>query len=909
MRRTNFIFSIVMPIYNVEEYVREAIDSIIDQTIGFKENVQLILINDGSPDNSEEICLEYASKYPDNIIYRKKVNEGVSVARNTGMDLAMGKYINFLDPDDTLDSNVLEKVEQFFNEYENEVDLVAIPIVFFEGKSGNHMLNFKFSQTRVIDVEIEPHLIQMSGASTFFKREDGLGELRLNPGQKFGEDASLMTDIIMQKQRYGVVHDANYNYRFRTSGTSALQSSKDSYDNYFPIFEGYFLPKLKKYAEMYGEVPKYVQHVIMYDLQWRIRLKEVPEVIANELDKYYEAVIEVLQYIDRDVILKQKFMNWYQKHALCTMKETNKRFQLGDQFYKSKKRVLIKGGKRVDDIVVIDRQGSVRDKLDGRDAEVDLCEITDGHLVILGRIGSLLPQENMKVYIQDSNENIFASQAFDFPNENRYMTGSAIYQFFGYKFEIPIQDIQNSKMLKIYLEVDGVTRQVSLKFSPSARLSNKMTNSYLVHDNKYMIGYNHKRNRFDISEYTITKMLKKEMKFRSEMGRKKVKNFRKISRMRIAVRVLKMLKKTPINLFMDRIDKADDSAEVLMNYFEQHKEDNKQKNYFVLDNKSSDYSRLSGKFKLVNYKSNMHKLLFLLADNLISTHCDRFIYQPYTGTENYFKDLKQYKFVFLQHGITKDDMSHWLKKYDKNFALFITSSKLEYDSILNGNYGYTEKEVKLTGLPRFDRLIDSSKAEEKTLLIMPTWRQDIVEEFSSEINGRPYSDKFKHSEYFIRWNNFLNDEKLHQYLKSKGYKVTFVPHPSIRQQLEDFQLDKIELAPYEESYSSLLRKGSVLITDYSSVYFDFAYMKKPVFYYHFDQGNWDNENGYFSYEDMGFGEVHESHDKLILSIIENLEQGAQADQKYLDRVDSFYEYTDQNNSKRAFEVITGMKNN
>ncbi|TSB48387.1 CDP-glycerol glycerophosphotransferase family protein [Alkalicoccobacillus porphyridii] len=908
MQKKNYLFSIVMPIYNVEEYLKEAIDSIISQTIGFEDNVQLILINDGSPDNSEEICLEYADEYPENVVYIKKENEGVSVARNRGMDLATGEYINFLDPDDTLDLDVLEKVKLFFDEYKNEVDLIAIPIVFFEGKTGNHMLNYKFSHTRVIDVEIEPHLIQMSGASTFFKREDGLGELRLNPGQKFGEDASLMTDIVMKKKRYGVIHDANYNYRFRITGTSALQSSKESYDNYFPIFEQFFMPKLRHYAEVYGEVPKYVQHVIMYDLQWRIRLKEVPEVIKDKMNEYYDAVLAVLHFIDKDVIMKQNFLNWYQKHALCTMKDTNKWFVFGDSYYKTKKRMLIKGKQRVDDLVVIDKQGSIKDKLDGRSAEIDLFEVTDGKLLILGRVGSLLPQDTMKVYIEDSKGGMYQSERFSFPNEDRYMTGSVIYKFYGFKFELPITDIQETSTLKVYLEVENVIHQVSLKFSPSTRLSNKITNSYIVYNNSCMIGYNHKKNRFDIGKYSLSNMLKKERKYRAEMGRKKVKNFKKISRMRIAVRILKMFKKTPINLFMDRIDKADDSAEVLMTYFEQNKNTDKQKNYFVLDKDSADYSRLKDKFKVISYKSNIHKLLFLLADNLISTHCDRFIYQPYTGTDNYFKDLKEYKFVFLQHGITKDDMSHWLKKYDKNFSLFITSSKLEYDSIINGNYGYTSNEIKLTGLPRFDRLIDTSKNDEKIVLVMPTWRQNIVEEFSHSINGRPYSDKFKHSDYFIRWNNFFNDENLHTYLKEQGYKMIFVPHPSIRQQLDDFQLDKVEVAPYEESYSSLMKKGSILVTDFSSVYFDFAYMKKPVFYYHFDQGNWDNENGYFSYGEMGFGEITGSHNTLVTDIINTLEQGANMEEKYLDRVTSFYEYTDQNNSKRAYEEIMGLSN-
>lgn len=109
MNVSSFEFSIVMPVYNVEEYLRESIDSVINQSIGFSDNIQLILINDGSPDNADEICLEYKGKFPDNIIYINKENEGVSVARNIGLDEAKGKYINFLDSDDYLDSDALKK--------------------------------------------------------------------------------------------------------------------------------------------------------------------------------------------------------------------------------------------------------------------------------------------------------------------------------------------------------------------------------------------------------------------------------------------------------------------------------------------------------------------------------------------------------------------------------------------------------------------------------------------------------------------------------------------------------------------------------------------------------------------------------------------------------------------------------
>ena len=96
MEKKSFLISVVIPIYNISLYLEEAINSVINQTIGFN-NIELILVNDGSTDNSEKICLKYLKKYPDNVKYIKQNNAGVSNARNNGMKIATGKYINFFD--------------------------------------------------------------------------------------------------------------------------------------------------------------------------------------------------------------------------------------------------------------------------------------------------------------------------------------------------------------------------------------------------------------------------------------------------------------------------------------------------------------------------------------------------------------------------------------------------------------------------------------------------------------------------------------------------------------------------------------------------------------------------------------------------------------------------------------------
>jgi len=114
MGNYKFKFSIIIPVYNVEDYLEETLLSVINQSIGFINNIQIILVNDGSPDSSDLICKEYANKYPNNIKYIEKPNGGVSSARNTGIPYIEGKYVNFLDSDDKWDKHAFKHIYKFF---------------------------------------------------------------------------------------------------------------------------------------------------------------------------------------------------------------------------------------------------------------------------------------------------------------------------------------------------------------------------------------------------------------------------------------------------------------------------------------------------------------------------------------------------------------------------------------------------------------------------------------------------------------------------------------------------------------------------------------------------------------------------------------------------------------------------
>ncbi len=125
--------SIIVPIYNVEKYLSKCIESLINQKL---EDIQIILVNDGSKDSSGKIAKEYSQKYQEKIIYLEKENGGLSSARNYGIEYATGEYISFVDSDDCVDINLYKNLEKYMDE---SYDMIKIAI--FKVDSDGNLIN------------------------------------------------------------------------------------------------------------------------------------------------------------------------------------------------------------------------------------------------------------------------------------------------------------------------------------------------------------------------------------------------------------------------------------------------------------------------------------------------------------------------------------------------------------------------------------------------------------------------------------------------------------------------------------------------------------------------------------------------------------------------------------------------
>ena len=130
--------------FNVENYIDSFLRSLENQSLDFKLNFQIILVDDGSTDKTAEIIKSWVKKYPENIVYLYQENQGQASARNRGLDYVSHSWVSFLDPDDFIDCNAFRRIDKYLQLHQGQLDILSMNIVYFYedgiGLINNHPL-------------------------------------------------------------------------------------------------------------------------------------------------------------------------------------------------------------------------------------------------------------------------------------------------------------------------------------------------------------------------------------------------------------------------------------------------------------------------------------------------------------------------------------------------------------------------------------------------------------------------------------------------------------------------------------------------------------------------------------------------------------------------------------------------
>ena len=311
------------------------------------------------------------------------------------------------------------------------------------------------------------------------------------------------------------------------------------------------------------------------------------------------------------------------------------------------------------------------------------------------------------------------------------------------------------------------------------------------------------------------------------------------------------IKRKNLWLVCERSNEARDNGYWFYKYMrENHPE---QDCVYAIKKNSPDYDKVAKiDGKIIEFGSFKHWIYYLTAKVNISSQKEG---KPNAAVCHLLEiyGIRKNKRVYLKHGIVKDDLK-WHYYEATKMWLYICSAKRELD-YCEANFGYPEGSMVLTGLCRFDNL-DNSITDKKTVFIMPTsreWLARPIKEYEKYDNVNDFSD----TEYYKSWCAVLTDKKFNECVEKNNLEVVFFLHPNMQKYSEYFTSIDTKatiMCSKDIDLQFMLKKAALLITDYSSIYFDFAYMKKPLLYYQFDYDKFREghyQEGYFSYKTTG----------------------------------------------------------
>lgn len=328
--------------------------------------------------------------------------------------------------------------------------------------------------------------------------------------------------------------------------------------------------------------------------------------------------------------------------------------------------------------------------------------------------------------------------------------------------------------------------------------------------------------------------------------------------------------------------------------------------YYAISDKSADIERVLSTGKRVKYGSVFHWMLYFTCEYNISSQKAGKPNAAVCYVLEVFGLIKS-RAVFLQHGITIN-RAEWLFYENTKIKKFICGAKPEYDYIKE-HFGYPKENLSYLGFPRFDDY-HGIEPDKKQIVLMPSWREWIAErtEYSNEFED---TKDFTNTEYFQKYQEFINSKELDDVLCQNKIKMYFYPHRNMQKYINSFSTESENIIIVDNKTSDireLLKKSAAMITDYSSVALDFAYMKKPVIYYQFDEERFRKAQygeGYYSYRDSGLGVVTNTLEDTVSELKKIIERDFGLSDSGLKAHREFFPVWDDKNNERIYKELYG----
>ncbi|MFE7373426.1 glycosyltransferase [Bacillus cereus] len=850
--------SVVITNYNKERYLAQCVQSVIEQTL---KGIEIIVVDDGSTDNSMTILRQYEKQYNNLKVYKQQ-NAGVSAARNTGLQKATGEYITFLDADDYVHLAGYEEMYEIVSE--NNADMgIANITCFNEYKNWplsymKKLFNKELPLIRNITMNSELHFTPSTSNKIFKRRMCVLHGIHFDEDLWVGEDLLFTQKCLLVAEKV-IVRDIPLLY-YRILDNSDNNLSKKTTITFF----NQLVILQMKLTAMYIERKRLELIHNIEERQWKFF---VDSIVLKGKSFSSEKLLEIIQlgnkflsnlvslkYVknfnvrdklitemikENDCISLEKLLNiiqgeWISKEHVY---DNDEYYYFYYQFFPQYKELL-----QVNNLTVVH-------KIEGIKLRKEILTISG--YAFVENLSTQKIKKELVFYKEGTTKTIQLKNSLRTDITYLFSNNTIDYNDAGFKtIEVNVKDLleEGEWRISIRLSIGNTVVEEPLR----VLLAQLRNNTKYQNVNSLDIKVLYKNSEATIqilkSNYTKRMMNKySEIKraIRFDVGLFKRKNHKTL----LAIISYKLFgsyfRRKRIWLIGEREDTAQDNSYHLFRYI--RKEHPDVPAFYIIDKKSNDYKNIEDLGNIIQFGSFKHTFYLLICDKTINSYSEtaNMYTDEYKHILKYYPEWQQNKKIFIQHGVIGvSRVNHVLNKNRMDYSLFVVSSQFEKDHIVK-EFGYEEDEVIVTGLARWDALKDESRGNE--ILLMPTWRSWIKTK-----------DQLMKSKYWQTYSSFLQSKELHRMLEEQDMTLTFFPHYQTQKFGAEMPVfhERIKVMKQgNETVQSLLKRHYLLITDYSTVSFDFAYMNKPVIFYQFDydefyskhynEGPIDHKNGLF----------------------------------------------------------------
>lgn len=956
-----------------EDFLNKSIKSIYSMPKDLQKQTKLVIVDPICSDSVKQVVKAWKEKIdPKDICYLETPNAGIGDAYNAAIPEIKGTYVNFSLASTWFDPNALEAV-QYVAEKRERPKLISLspwtvnekdeflPYRMSPAASEEIYENVRFYR--------EPEKLQLMFHAYFIRTfliKSENRNLSFKPELQGDTVMEMLMNLLAEWRGYVYLPKLKFHYTTQLEDNTSAFLDQHYEWWYNDSFKNWILPFVKKWSKEKWPLELSIRTAILYlvfaryNCNYNDRNKNV--LTDDKLNEFFELTGEILQYINNDMIFrngKRSFAiprsmrmfflklksNWsgckaevvtmdnqlYLWMHNSNMNSTDETLHLFNSAYFPSKEDIAQQGKELAynmSLLSVERgenQVPAINMAYQNTMLIPLCKITTEHVTLNAvnylngmleidgtfSAGDFLEKEQIQLKLR-KDQQIIPVEFSEVYGLNK-LFGKTYNHKYQFHVSFSATPIYGNSEISFFFEMNGVEYPVRIRAgSVYAHVREDIYGQYWEYTKGWCLNIV-KREKMMIRAISEEMRASKEKVYRNELIKRSKQGdvyAQKALRLREKYFEIKQEKGDQrIWITFDKLYKAGDNGEYMYDYIS--KQNDGIDIRYLVKKESPDYERMKNKGdKLLLWGEEETLVTVLLAEAVLTTHTNVI---SYTGFEKelipYICDLFNPVNMCIQHGLTTQDIAQFQNRLFDNLQLYLCASPNEIQNLSRPIYGFSDPDaLKLVGIARYDGLKSNEK---KQILITPTWRRNIANSNVAHVK-KGHNEFFKNSAYHDIYNRLINDKKLIATAKKYGYRLIYLLHPAASAQIDDFDRnDYVELIPAasDMNYEKILTESSLMVTDYSGVQFDFAYMRKPLIYYHPKElPPHYHESEAYQYKRDGFGPIVDNHQEMVDTLCQYMSEGCVMKPEYVERANKFFEFSDFDNRSRIYDAILKFLN-